>query len=195
MRSFVRTFALLALAVPAAAPAQDRGPVDRGSWLVGGSAGFTRETVETESNEGTVTQFGVSPDLLYFVADRLALGGRLSLNWLDTDGGGSNGWLLGPAARLYFAPSAARTLPFVGLGVSLGKVNFESDVTDDEGGTSSWGLEAIAGLTWMASRQVGLTMEGFYDRVESEFDAGALDSETTRSTFGVRFGFAAFLFR
>jgi hypothetical protein len=195
MRSLVSVFAVVVTALPSIAAAQSGGPVDRGSWLVGGTGRFARQTVEVGSGEATSTTFELRPDLLFFVATRVAIGAQVALSTTDTENGSGNAWFIGPAARVYLAPSSSRTLPYLGLSVSTGRSSFEADNSDTEGENSSWGVEAIAGITWMMSRQVGLTIEGFFDRIEDSFELGDTETESTVTGFGLRFGFAAFLFR
>jgi hypothetical protein len=195
MRSLVSAFAVLVTAVPSIAAAQSGGAVDRGSWLVGGSGRFARQTVEVGSGDATATTFELSPNLLYFVAHRVAIGGQLAVSTTDTENGSGSTWLIGPAARVYLAPSSSRMLPYLGLAVATGRSSFESDDSDAEGESSTWGVQGVAGITWMMSRQVGLTIEGFFDRSEDSFELGDDDTESTVTGFGLRFGFAAFLFR
>jgi hypothetical protein len=195
MRALVSAFAVLLTAMPSIAAAQSGGPVDRGSWLVGGSGRFSRQTIEVGSGEATSTTFEISPNLLYFIANRVAIGGQLSVGTTDTENGSGSSWLIGPAARVYLAPSSSRTLPYLGLSIATGRTSFEADDSDAEGEGSSWGVEATAGITWMMSRQVGLVLEGFYDRRETTTEFGDAETESTVTGFGLRFGFAAFLFR
>ena len=195
MRSLVSAFAVLLTAMPSIAAAQSSGPVDRGSWLVGGSGRFSRQKFEVGSGEVTSTTFELSPNLLYFIANRVAIGGQLEVSTTDTESGGGTTWFIGPAARLYLAPSSSRTLPYLGLSVGAGRSTFDNDNSGAESENSIWEVQAIAGITWMMSRQVGLTIEGFFDRREDSFELGDDETESTATTFGLRFGFAAFLFR
>jgi hypothetical protein len=189
--------ALLLLIGTAAAPlhAQGGGPTGKGSVLVGGTASIARSTVEFEGEESTSTGISVSPNLLFFVAPRLAIGGRLALSWVNFDDGDANSWLVGPAAQFYFAGGEAKTLPFVGLSLGIGGSSAESDVVSAELESDVWSLEGTAGLTWMVSRQVGITGELFVERANIENTTGIASIEQTRTTMGLRFGFSAFLFR
>ena len=195
MRSVVMPLTLVVLALPTIALAQSRGPTDKGSMLVAGTANIARSTTEVGDNESTSTGVSFNPSLLFFVAPRIAIGGQLGLSRINFDGGDGSSWLLGPAARFYFARGAARTLPFVGAGISFGGSSSTNDITDTTVESDVWSLEGVAGLTWMVSRQVGITGEAFLQRSESE-NTGAIGTlEQTRTDMGVRFGFAAFLFR
>jgi hypothetical protein len=182
------------LSWPLLATAQ-AGPTDRGSILVGGTASVSRSTYEIGDTDNTSTGISLSPDLLVFVAPRFALGGRLGLSWVDYDDGRSSSWLIGPAARFYFAPGSARTLPFLGASVSFGGATSENDVVDSTVESDVWAVEGVAGITWMLSRQVGITGEAFLERANITNGTSLSDVETRRTDLGVRFGFAAFFFR
>lgn len=193
MRNVFTPLTLVVLAFPVVAGAQTRGPTDKGSMLVAGTATIQRSTFEFGDNESTSTGVAISPTILFFVAPRFAIGGQLGLSRVNFEEGNSSSWLLGPAARIYFGESSSKTLPFVGASFAIGGSSTESDDSDDESGSDTWGLEGVAGITWMVSRQVGITGEAYVQRTEFENDG--FDIEQTRTDLGIRFGFAAFLFR
>jgi hypothetical protein len=191
-----KTFVALTFVVCALpAAAQSRGPTDKGSILAAGTASFVRSSFEIDDNDETITGITVNPTLLFFVAPRVAVGGQLGISRVSSDNGSGTSWLLGPAARLYFGEASSRTLPYVGLGVSFGGSSSDSDDSNLESSSDIWGLEGIAGLTWMVTRQVGITGEAFFQRTSYENDGPFAASEQKRTDIGIRFGFAAFLFR
>lgn len=193
MRDTLVALTLVGLALPLAA--QSRGPTDKGSVLVAGSASIARSTSEIGDIEIKTTGVSLHPSLLFFIAPKFAIGGQLGLSRVSSDDSDATSWLLGPAARLYFGEPSARILPYVGASVSFG--GFSTDDKDSNQSVSSdvWGFEGIAGLTWMASRQVGIIGEAFFERATIESDNAAFSAEQKRTDFGIRFGFAAFLFR
>lgn len=195
MRIALVLLTLVVPGLPAPTQAQSRGPTDRGSMLVGGTANVSRSTSEVGDSESTSTGVSLNPMLLYFVAPRVAIGGQLGLSRLSYDDGSSSSWLLGPAARLYFGGSESRTLPFIGANFSLGGASSDSDVGNASFESDAWSIEGVAGLTWMVSRQVGITGEAFLQRIEIENEGPTSNVEQTRTEMGIRFGFAAFLFR
>lgn len=190
MRRLVTLF-ILALAAPAAAQTAG-GPTDRGSWVLGGSASLSR----TESDGRSATGISLAPSVLRFIANRLAVGGEVGLNYTDTDGGNSQSWRVGPAARLYFGESSAKVLKYLGAAVLFGGMNTSLDEPlSTEADASLWSIEGVAGLTFMLSRQVGISGEFFVDRRESTTSTSiSPDIESKVTSYGLRFGLAAFIF-
>lgn len=193
MRRTLVTLTLVLLALPAAA--QSRGPTDKGSILVAGSASIVRSTSEVGDVEVKTTGVSLNPSLLFFIAPKFAIGGQLGLSRVSNDDRDATSWLLGPAARLYFGELSARTLPYVGASVRFGGSSTDDNDSNQNLSSDLWGLEGIAGLTWMVSRQVGITGEAFFEQATIESDNAVFSAEQKRTDFGIRFGFAAFLFR
>lgn len=188
---FALCLSLVVISTPLAGQSAPDAPTDRGSRIIGGTA-----SVSHTSGGGGSTGISVSPSLLYFLADRVALGGGVGLGYSDHDNGSTTSWRLGPEVRFYFGPSGSKTLPYLGAAVQVGSSSSDSDagpvpVNLD---TSFWGLEGVAGLTFMISRQVGIAGEAFIQRDEQTSETSL--SEVTRATtrFGLRFGIAAFVF-
>jgi hypothetical protein len=190
MRRLVLLF-ILALATPAAAQTAG-GPTDRGSWVLGGTASLSR--TETDGREST--GISLAPSILRFVANNLAVGGEIGLGYTDTDGGSTQSWRVGPAARLYFGESSAKVLKYVGAAILFGGTSTELDEPlETEADASLWSLEGVAGLTFMLSRQVGISGEFFFDRRESTISSSLTsDIESKATSYGLRFGLAAFIF-
>jgi hypothetical protein len=179
------------LATPLAAQSAT-GPNERGSMILAGSANVSRS--ESDGNEST--SISVQPNILYFVANRLAIGGQLGFGSANHENGETSSWTVGPAARLYFGASTSKTLPYLGIAFLIGSA---SSSTDDpipvESEASVWGVEGIAGLTFMISRQVGIAGELFFNRNENEFETPANTERTIKMTsYGLRFGITAFVF-
>lgn len=87
--------------------------ITKGNWLVGGTGKFYSYTSQyssaTYSNEAKYTQIDLSPNIGYFVTDKLAFGVRPSFSSIKgevtTSGGGSTNtqrYWIGPFARYYF---------------------------------------------------------------------------------------------
>ena len=195
--ALVAVVATPVLAQRSAVPPQ----IDRGSFLLAGGASFSHTRTEVERIQGSggpttqrFTSLSVSPSLLFFVAPRFAIGGQLGLGYGDSESGSSTTLGIGPAARLYFAGTGARALPYIGLSVLAERVSFDDDDSDASSDASQWGPEGVAGINWMLSRQVGITGEAFLGRRAASFEQseGAGIDQTTTS-FGLRFGLAAFL--
>jgi len=89
------------------------GQITKGNWLVGGTGKFysytSQYTSATYSNEAKYTQIDISPNIGYFVTDKLAFGVRPSFSSIKgevtTTGGGSTNtqrYWIGPFGRFYF---------------------------------------------------------------------------------------------
>ena len=103
---FVISLSLLVISTPLAGQSAPDAPTDRGSRIIGGTA-----SVSHTSGGGGSTGISVAPSLLYFLADRVALGGGVGLGYSDHDNGSTTSWRLGPEVRFYFVPPPAR--PFL----------------------------------------------------------------------------------
>ncbi len=183
------------LSAPGAAQSRVPDAINRGSWLVAGSASASRNnsSVEGRDDDRGVTVVELQPALLYFVAPRIALGGRLALARLSFDGGSSTSWSVGPSARYYFAGSSAKVLSYVGGGVALSRsdLNIGNGNSEPSTGTS---VEALAGITWLFTRQVGFVSEAAFQRSSrGENTSSGGDVDVVDTIFGLRFGFAAFI--
>jgi hypothetical protein len=190
MRRFVPLLVLV-LATPAAAQTAG-GPTDRGSWVLGGTASLSR----SENDGRSATGISLAPSVLRFIANRIAVGGEFGLSYTDTDAGSSRSWRVGPAARFYFGESSAKVLKYVGAAVLFGGSNTSLDEPlSSEADASQWSVEGVAGLTFMLSRQVGISGEFFGQRSESTISSSiGSDAESKLTSYGVRFGLAAFIF-
>ncbi|MBE0655293.1 MAG: hypothetical protein IH594_15945 [Bacteroidales bacterium] len=90
--------------------------ITKGNWLVGGSGKFysytTNYSSATYSNEAKYTQIDLSPNIGYFVIDKLAFGLRPAFSSIKgkvtTTGGMPTNlqrYWIGPFGRYYFLPS------------------------------------------------------------------------------------------
>ena len=197
-----RLFAILPLllAPAAAAAAQDvsqpRGPIDRGSWLVSGGASFIREERDDEAGDSrSSTSFSIFPNALYFVVPRLAVGGQVGYGRFSADETTSSSWSIGPAVRYYFGDPRGRVLPYLGASVMRDAVTYSDDEAGIDADGTSWTYDGLAGLTFMLTRHVGISAEGFVTRAEPDGDGGGVFSPGKATAVGIRFGVAAFVIR
>ncbi len=193
------TAALIALATPLRAQRTVPAAIDRGSMIVDGSASISRSrsTAESDGTEAkaTSTQVSLLPSLLYFVAPRFAVGGSLELSRFKNDAVTSTAVGAGPSARLYFAGQSATALPYVGTSVRVSRVSVDIDGSSSPPSTTQLGLEGVAGITFLFSRQVGIVTEAFVRRQSySNSVSGNLPAtDVTTTDLGLRVGVAAFI--
>lgn len=179
-------FPLLLGAQSAATPAA----LQKGSKLIGGNASFSQESDE----DTKVTSVTLQPEMLFFISDGLAVGGRLGLTRQSSDNFKSTGWSLGPAARVYLTSESRTLRPYISASARFGR-------TENRGGSSdvtstSRILDAALGFTRLLGDQVGLDGELFVTNSRLSLKVsppigGPLDNSVT--AIGVRFGFSAFL--
>jgi hypothetical protein len=184
-------FLFLALMLPLSLQGQaaDTGAISRGSLLIGGSASVTHSKNDAPP---AVLSVVVSPDLLYFVKTRLAVGGQVGLSYSTSDTFSSTGWSLGPAVQYFFAEPTATMLPFVGASFGIGRSTTSAGSGPDVTFTTT-AYEGVGGIMWLLVPHVGVSGELFGRR--SKFKSGGpTTSENTQTVFGLRFGISAFVF-
>lgn len=183
-----------------AAVAQQPSPIGHGSWLVGGSAGLSRDHANGGSTRTTAS---LAPVGLYFVAPGLALGGTLNVGYATgvAQGGDSHETVLGvaPTIRYFFGDLADKVFPY--LNASVGPAwdrltigGGSSDIT-----TRSIDLTGSAGLMDMIVPHVGLSAELYYTARHRSSDREAQSGGTVTVTadnqsYGLRFGINAFVY-
>ena len=176
---------------PALAAAQSASlptAIAKGSKLVSGTAQLSRTSDEAGD---AVTSISVAPNVLFFVADRFAVGGEVSLARSSSEGFTSTSWLLGPAVRYFFTTSNVRTLPFIGGSVDIGRSSAESGSSEFK--AELFSAEAVAGITRLFNDNVGITADAFVRNAKQEITSPTPGSEATLTAFGVRFGVSAFI--
>lgn len=179
--------------------AQQKSPIGKGGWIVGGSAGLSHTD---DSGTGT-TNVAFAPFGLYFFAPRLALGGTLDLAYGSSSlaGNDTHDTFVGaePTIRYFFGDPAGKLFPYLNASIGPSWDRFKVDGGPAGGEQTSHGLDITgsAGLMQMLSTHVGLTGELFYTHVHQSTDVSSTTASTitrNRSTYGIRFGFSAFVF-
>jgi outer membrane protein W len=152
---------------------------DKGSWLMGGSAGLDY-TVQTS---GRTLNASLSPQTGYFLADNFALGLRLPLglqsNYTETlsaDGIQTENRTLtyragiGPFVRYYFGKSAIR--PFINAGTDYQFSRTRIAVNGSEQARirveDSYSISGGAGMAYFISQFVGLESQLGYTYFRSD---------------------------
>jgi len=158
--------------------------VDQGSVLIGGRANVTSVETDTDgaSDSDRVNQLLVNPTGQYFVTPGLAVGGDVLFSYASSDGTNVTRYGIGPAVTYFFGRGERRYYPFVSG--SFG-VTHARDDTLNEGRTQTR-YRGSGGVLVMLSRNVGITGELFYQRIDND--------QLQTNAFGLAFGFSAFLF-
>lgn len=159
----------------AAAVAQAQ-PV-KGSVLLGGNVGFSSVSV----GDLGYTSFILSPVAGFFVTDRLAVGGEVSVQVL---GGDAEGSTIGasPLVRYYFNGNGSAR--FFGQG----NFNWQSqDFGEGFDAQTGIGFGLGAGLDYFFNEHVALEVFLGYDNLKYE------DADDAISTIGLSIGVAAFI--
>jgi len=165
--------------------------VDRGSWLLSGTASMTRH--RDVGNDFRTFRIDVSPRIGYFVAPHVAVITNVRLRTASNDAGNSFAWGLGPGIGYYFGGPESRFRPFASARtLFMWDHRSASDGQWDRDYTSM-GWLVSAGTVVMLASQVGVSAELFYqwDRVTVGGTGGA-GNEAER--LGLQFGIAAFVF-
>lgn len=190
--------ALCSIAAPLQAQRAVPPAIDRGSIVIDGSASISHSNTTADGagtdSESSSTQLSLLPSLLYFVAPRIAVGGSVELSRYSTEGVSSSTVGIGPAARLYLAGESAKVLPYFGASVRVTRVSLDFDSGASPPSSTRLGLEGVAGITWLFSRQVGILTEAFVQR--QSYENSSVSNATvdvTSTNFGVRVGVAAFI--
>ena len=194
----VRATVLALLAAWTGATAQAPDPVSRatgkGSWLVGGTGGFTRHS-EDGGRESSI-ELNVSPSVLYFIRSGVAVGGTLGVSRVDSQTSDARSVLIGPALRGYFHTPSARLLGHAGASAQLAKSRLVDSRTTTvlTSSARSVAYEVLGGATWLASTHVGVYAELYYWTSDGKLERTAVAPLAfTQSRTGVRLGIAAFM--
>jgi hypothetical protein len=118
MKKIVLAFSFLAIGM-ASAFAQ----INKGQWLVGGSASldFSKEGSDDDSK---VTSVSISPNAGYFFIDNFAGGARVSFqsHKVKSDENASTSFLFAPFVRYYFLPAAQKVNVFADASYGFGSL-------------------------------------------------------------------------
>lgn len=189
----VAAFCLAAVQVEAqTAQTTPSGPTAMGSKIVSGSARLARVSFDDGTSKSSSTLVSVTPSALWFVRDRVALGGTTGLTYSSFEAASAWGWLLGPAARVFLTTTSERVLPFVGAAFSMGRTYVDFDGSSSE--SSSYGFEVMAGAIRMLTRNVGVTSEVYMSRMISGSQSRWPSRDITATDMGLRFGVSAFVY-
>lgn len=164
--------------------------INQGQFLAGGNAGFSSSKVR----DNKTTQFNITPNVGYFVIDKLAVG--LEANYLhskDTWKGSvagiptegedkSSTWSFAPFVRYYVLPKAQKVNVFVN-----GSYGFGSTKDNDDAAESFNYYRFAAGPAFFLTKSVALEASVYYGSGKSKNDADRTN------TFGLQVGFQVHL--
>jgi hypothetical protein len=178
------------------AAAQQKSPIGKDSWLVGGSAGLSRTS--TDGGPGT-TNASLAPFGLYFFVPHLAVGGTVDLGyqWSKLQGADAHDATVGvePTIRYFFGDPAGKLFPYLNASIGPSWERFSSDAaTPADQTTHGLAYTGSAGLMQMLSSHVGLTGELYYSKFKRTAHVAGIEFKQNSSNYGLRFGFNAFVF-
>jgi hypothetical protein len=180
---------VLAVLCPAGAEAQ-ASPLEPGVWLIGGTGWiYESHDIDDDSRRFVVD---LNPQLGYFVLPHLAVHANLGFAYSSTTGGFSRSFAVGPGLSYYFGGPRARVLPYLTARTLF--VRSRSGPPDDPSSVSNFRQWlAGGGLSWLVSRNAGLTAEAFYQR--SVLDQLAREGgDNDAELYGLRLGVTVFAY-
>ncbi len=187
MRRTLMVLLGLALAVPAAARAQTFA-VDRGSWLVGGTAGWSSRASDGEDGRDVIA--GIAPSVQRFVVPGLGVGVDLTVTRSHFTGSPAvMAYGAGPTATYYFGRGARSFYPYVGGSVLVMRLHASASGPGPDLSGSSTAYRPYAGMLTMLGRQVGLDTRLYFER---DFADNAFQGNS--SAYGMAVGVSAFVF-
>ncbi len=164
--------------------------LDKGTWLVGGNGSFASSkgsfSTDTYSQESKETNLNISPNIGYFLLDKLAVGIKPGFTWykslITTSGATSNStrFEVGPFVRYYFLD---KTKP-VNI---LSEISYQHEFITAKPETGSSNTFSFnAGPVIYFNSSVGLEFTvGYYSHSENFLSY----SKTTQKSFKMGIGF------
>ncbi|HET6232378.1 MAG TPA: outer membrane beta-barrel protein [Longimicrobiaceae bacterium] len=180
---------MLAAAALAALPMSSRAQayaVDRGSYILQGSAGWSSSRFTTEIAGATVhqrsTDVVLTPAVQYFVRPGLALGGQVNVLHSASGGNSSTAYGIGPKATYYFGRGERTYYPYISAGATYVRETFSH--------ANAVGGDGSAGAVFMLTRSVALDGSLYYRHLQNNGD----DVKQRINNFGLGIGVTAFAF-
>lgn len=150
---------------------------DRGSYILGGSAGLSSYKHVGSSRSAFMH---LTPRVQYFVQPGLALGGSLRLAHSRHNGGSSTSYGAGPQVSYYFGNGEEALRPYVS-----GSTTYSNS---SGGGDGVMAYGGNVGVLYLFTRSVGLDASLFYSA--QSFPGSSSGSDV----MGLAMGFSAFAF-
>lgn len=186
------TIIALFLILPAFLFAQEYA-VDKGSMLVGGSAGFmslSGDLYEDADEEGS-TQFWVSPSVLYFIMPGLGVGADLNFSKYSQGDYSETEMGIGPTVAYFIGDANSSMYPFVSATYLFGTETDKYDSQEMKHTETS--IMFRGGVMFMVAKTTGIGIAGFYDMDSRKHEDA--DEATKGNAFGVSVHIASFIFK
>lgn len=182
--------AILCLPFPASAQSY---AMDRGVWVVGGSASVSH--LEISGLDGGITTVSLFPDVGFFVLPGLVVVANVEYAHSSGAGRSSTVYGAGPGLTYYFVKGPAKLHPYLAAAVFFGQLDWElsgqTGVSNSQGSTSWY---ASGGGALLLARNVAVTGEAYYGQVHY----GAADviggPSGTTTQYGLRFGVSVYIY-
>ena len=158
-------------------------PIDKGSMIIGGSAGFQSMGGEELRGDERTTIFTIAPQFYYFVAPNISVGATLSYQSISRGDDSDSATGIGPGIFYFFGDENSKTFPFLGVNYMY---------TSDKDSYTKNDINLIGGAAFMIAKNVAITGSAFY-MIESYSPDGS-DESFSGNTFGVQFGVDVFVF-
>lgn len=132
----MKKFVLAALCAVLATAAFTQGNINKGDWMLGGTAGFASSKYEDIDNS-KVTSVTISPNAGYFFINNFAGGIRFEFeSEKPEDEDATSGLLVAPFLRYYFLPSTQKVNVFLDASYGFGSIKYPNPLgggstTDD----------------------------------------------------------------
>jgi len=180
--------------------AQTQTPVSRGVWLAGGSVSV--RGLHDEANNKNEFALEVTPQVGYFVFDRLAISANLRFGIATRESSGRTiSWGVGPGVTYYFKGFGPRFYPY---GTGRFMVSRSHFYPADDAPTLSPMIETEhtwqvgVGGAFFVAHNVALTAELFLSRAKFE-DAihlpdGSVIQKNTSTLYGLQLGLRVFIY-
>jgi hypothetical protein len=185
--------AMTIMGAASAAAAQQPSPVDKGVWIIAGSAEVSRS--HDASADVTITSAQFSPSALRFVVPRLAIGASAAAAYSGDSHSHLSTLGLGPSARYFFGDQSARVLPFVSASIFPTWQQSHTSIAGvivTDGSARTIVADGSLGLTDMLVPNVGLTGEAYYSHSATHVDESS-SRDLSFSNYGLRFGLTVFV--
>jgi Outer membrane protein beta-barrel domain len=166
---------VLLIAVAAMISATSFSQTSKGTWMVGGSAGFN--SYKTSGASNSTSMLTIAPSAGYFIDNNLALGAGVAFVSLSSSGSTASTFNVGPMARYYFTEMGKNAKLFAHANFGFGST---SATGSSSVSSTSWGIKA--GPAFFLNKNVALEATvGYGSSKVKDMDA--------ENNFGVNFGF------